>query len=72
MSEKSPDKEETPQESENDVQPQLKDPSKENRIVILRERDIPFIEERPPNFSPHFSVTVHRIRKHSEQEEKEE
>jgi hypothetical protein len=32
-------------------------------IVILAERDIPFEEERPPNFSPHFQVRVHRTRR---------
>ncbi len=32
-----------------------------SRIVILGERDIPFEEERPPNFLPNFQVKVHRV-----------
>jgi hypothetical protein len=32
-------------------------------IAILREREIPFEEERPPNFSPHFEVRVYRVRR---------
>lgn len=31
--------------------------------VILEERDVPFVEERPPNFSPYFRVRVHRLRR---------
>ncbi|MFW9831919.1 MAG: hypothetical protein ACFFD8_09090 [Candidatus Thorarchaeota archaeon] len=61
MSENPSDNEEEPQECKED--PSIKNDSK-NRIVILEERDIPFEEERPPNFSPHFSVKIHRIRKH--------
>ena len=30
------------------------------QIIILEEREIPFKEEKPPNFSPHFKVRVHR------------
>jgi hypothetical protein len=42
-----------------------------NRIVILEERDVPFQEERPPNFSPNFEVKVHRIRRRNEKEASE-
>jgi hypothetical protein len=67
MSEKLPEKDE---KTESDIEA---DPStKEKRIVILQERDIPFKEERPPNFSPHFDVKVHRIRKPSEEEAQRE
>ena len=62
MSERPPDKEETEEEEE----------PTSNRIVVLNERDIPFEEERPPNFSPHFAVKVHRVRKDTRSEEKEE
>lgn len=62
MSDRPPDEEET----EKDEEP------KSNRIVVLNERDIPFEEERPPNFSPHFAVKVHRVRKDNRLEENEE
>ncbi len=42
MSDQPPDKEEIPEESDTEDQPSSKDPSNSNRIVILRERDIPF------------------------------
>jgi len=38
-------------------------PTREKPIVILGEREIPFEEERPPNFSPHFQIRVHRARR---------
>ncbi|MFX1562815.1 MAG: hypothetical protein ACFFDP_05870 [Promethearchaeota archaeon] len=42
------------------------------RIVILEEREIPFVKERPPNFSPNFKIRIHRIRNGgSSREEKE-
>ncbi|MFX1564364.1 MAG: hypothetical protein ACFFCH_00070 [Promethearchaeota archaeon] len=69
MSEPPPEKEET-QEPDGNTQP-TEEQSKKNRIKILQERDIPFEEERPPNFSPHFAIKVQRIRKPSEKEEEE-
>ncbi|MDO8125497.1 MAG: hypothetical protein Q6364_14110 [Candidatus Hermodarchaeota archaeon] len=65
MSDRPPDKEEEKEESEKDEEPTS------NRIVVLNERDIPFEEERPPNFSPHFAVKVHRVRKDTSSEENE-
>jgi hypothetical protein len=67
MSEKPPEKDE---KTEPDIETESS--TKEKRIVILQERDIPFEEERPPNFSPHFEVKVHRIRKPSEEEDQRE
>lgn len=67
MSEKTPEKDER---TEPDTETPLS--TKEKRIVILQERDIPFEEERPPNYSPYFDVKVHRIRKPSEKEEQKE
>ncbi len=72
MSEESSDKEDRPEESDQEDTSPSEEHHKENRIVILRERDIPFEEERPPNFSPHFSVKVHRVRKSSELEDQKE
>jgi hypothetical protein len=72
MAEQPPDDEKNNEEPNEDKQPSSEDLSKDNRIVILQERDIPFEEERPPNFSPHYSVTVHRVRKESEKENQEE
>jgi len=40
-------------------------------IAILREREIPFEEERPPNFSPHFQIRVHRVRQRDKPQEAE-
>jgi hypothetical protein len=67
MSEKTPEKDER-------TKPHIetKQSTKEKRIVILQERDIPFEEERPPNFSPYFDVKVHRIRQPSEEEDQRE
>jgi len=31
--------------------------------VILEERDVPFVEEKPPNLSPYFHVRIHRVRR---------
>ena len=67
MSEKSPEEDERT-EPDTDTQPS----STNKRIVILQERDIPFEEERPPNYSLHFEVKVHRIRKPSESEDQKE
>lgn len=67
MSEKPPENDE---KTETDIE--TGSSTKEKRIVILQERDIPFEEERPPNFSPHFDVKVHRIRKPSEEEDQRE
>ena len=67
MSEKTPE-ENKRTEPDTDAQPSPTD----KRIVILQERDIPFEEERPPNYSPHVEVKVHRIRKPSEPEEQKE
>ncbi len=61
MSDKSPEKKKA--ESVTDSKSSLEDTSKTNQIVILEERDIPFEEERPPNFSPHYAVKVHKVRK---------
>ncbi len=76
MSSRSPDDEdeteETPQEptpprSSPDAgteQPMVKEDSTQSyrsRIVIIGERDIPFEEEKPPNFLPNFQVKVHRV-----------
>ncbi len=66
MSDRPPDKEGEKEESEKNNEPTS------NRIVVLNERDIPFEEERPPNFSPHFAVKVHRVRKDARSEENEE
>ncbi len=66
MSDRPPEKEEEKEEMEKDEEPSS------NRIVVLNERDIPFEEERPPNFSPHFAVNVHRVRKDTRSEENEE
>jgi hypothetical protein len=38
-------------------------PKPDKPIAILAEREIPFEEERPPNFSPHFQIRVHRVRR---------
>ncbi len=63
--------EESPPSGQDEEQPA--DASrKSNRIVILEERDIPFEEERPPNFSPYFAIKVHRAKKRSHMEEPEE
>jgi hypothetical protein len=49
-------------------QPKAQEEGEEDKparpIIILEERDIPFEEERPPNFSPHFRVKVKRVRRH--------
>lgn len=66
MSDRPPEKEEEKEEMKKDEEPSS------NRIVVLNERDIPFEEERPPNFSPHFAVKVHRVRKDTRSEENEE
>ncbi len=66
MSDRSPEKEEKKKETEKDEEP------RSNGIVVLNERDIPFEEERPPNFSPHFAIKVHRVRKDTRSEENEE
>jgi hypothetical protein len=66
MSDRPPEKEEDHKEPEKDEEPTS------NRIVVLDERDIPFDEERPPNFSPHYAVKVHRVRKDPHSEENEE
>jgi hypothetical protein len=69
---KSSKKEEQPSEPKDESQLPSENTLGEKGIVILGERDIPFLEERPPNFSPHFSVTVHAIRKASKQEDQKE
>jgi hypothetical protein len=66
MSDHPPEKEEDNKEPEKDEEPTS------NRIIVLDERDIPFEEERPPNFSPHYAVKVHRVRKDTRSEENEE
>ena len=66
MSDLPPDEEEEKKETEKDEEPIS------NRIVVLNERDIPFEEERPPNFSQHFAVKVHRVRKDTRSEENKE
>ena len=64
---------EHPSEEEEDQEETEKDEgSTSNRIVVLNERDIPFEEERPPNFSPHYAVKVHRVRKDTRSEDNEE
>lgn len=70
MSKQPSEKEEEPQEAVEEEASTKKEPA--NRIIILEERDIPFEEERPPNFSPHFAVKVHRVRKHERKEELKE
>lgn len=72
MKEPPPNGEKKKREFDKDNQDPLKPPTSTNRIIILEERDIPFEEERPPNFSPHFEVKVHRARKHPDKEESEE
>lgn len=47
-------------------------PKPDKPIVILAEREIPFEEERPPNFSPHFQIRVHRVRRREEPREVKE
>ena len=69
MSEEAPEKEQPADEPDQGKTTPPTESDKENRIVILRERDIPFDEERPPNFSPNFAIKVHRVRKSSEQED---
>jgi hypothetical protein len=44
-------------------------PTSTKPIAILAEREIPFEEERPPNFSPHFQIRVHRVRRREQPEE---
>lgn len=66
MSEDPSEKEENQEEMEKGEEPTS------NRIVVLNERDIPFEEERPPNFSPHYAVKVHRVRKDPRSEDNEE
>jgi len=61
-----PSEEEDQEETEKDEGPTS------NRIIVLNERDIPFEEERPPNFSPHYAVKVHRVRKDTRSEDNEE
>ena len=72
MTEPPPKREKEKRESNKDNQDPSEHQSSLYRIVILEERDIPFEEERPPNFSPHFDVKVHRVRKHPDKEEPEE
>lgn len=72
MAEQPPNDEKNIEERNKDKRASSEDLSNDNRIVILQERDIPFEEERPPNFSPHYSVTVHHVRKESEKENQEE
>lgn len=67
----------TPPKKEEKQEPNSEDQSatdqpKQKRIIILQERDIPFEEERPPNYSPHFSIKVHQIQKPANQEEQED
>lgn len=68
---KTPPDNEEPKELDGKTQ-LTEEQSKKNRIIILQERDIPFEEERPPNFSPHFAIKVHHIRKSSKTENQEE
>ncbi|MFW9934644.1 MAG: hypothetical protein ACFFDU_03820 [Candidatus Thorarchaeota archaeon] len=72
MAEQPPDDEKNTEKPNKNERPSSEGLSKDNGIVILQERDIPFEEERPPNFSPHYSVTVHHVRKESEKEDQEE
>ncbi len=64
---KEQEEEETP-ESEIDKQSKAGEEAEEDKpvrpIIILEERDIPFEEERPPNFTPHFHVKVNRVHRH--------
>ncbi len=39
---------------------------KTRRIIVLEEREIPFVVEKPPNFSPNFRIRIHRIRNQEE------
>lgn len=72
--------EQPPTKKEEEEEPQTKETKKDpssgandlNRIIILEERDIPFEEERPPNFSPHFAIKVHRVHKKERSKEDEE
>ena len=72
MTEPPPKGEKEKRESDKENQDPSEHTSSMNRIVILEERDIPFEDERPPNFSPHFDVKVHRVRKDPDKEEPEE
>lgn len=42
------------------------------RIIILEEREIPFEEERPPNFSPNFKIRLYRVRSRGRSREEKE
>jgi hypothetical protein len=57
------DKTETREEIES-VEVEQED--KMRRIIVLEEREIPFVEEKPPNFSPNFRVRIHRTRSQEE------
>jgi hypothetical protein len=72
MSEFPPKSEKEKRESEKENQDSEEQPPSMDRIVILEERDIPFEEERPPNFSPHFEIKIHRAHRRYDQEEPEE
>jgi hypothetical protein len=61
-----------PSEVENDQEESEEEQPNSRRIVIIDERTIPFVEERPPNFSPHYAVKVHRVKKAKHVEEDEE
>ncbi|MFX1319098.1 MAG: hypothetical protein ACFE9D_04490 [Promethearchaeota archaeon] len=61
----------TPDEHEEELDKSSKEPERKSRIQILRERDIPFEEERPPNFSPYYSIIIHGKKKRSELKERE-
>jgi hypothetical protein len=60
-----------PSEAEKPEDSPEKNDQLKNRIVILEERDVPFQEERPPNFSPHFEVRVYKIRRSNVKEANE-
>lgn len=62
-------KEAQPPASSELIAQQTKTPTPGKPIAILRERQIPFEEERPPNFSPHFEIRVHRVRRREKPQE---
>lgn len=65
------DENDTPQDNES-PRPVSQEKKAKNRIMIIEERDIPFLEERPPNLSPNYEVKVHRTQRKGSKEASED
>ena len=70
MSNPPSEEKESPDEYEEEPEKSTNESERETRIQILRERDIPFEEERPPNFSPYYSIRIHGKKKRRELKER--